>query len=344
MSTILAAVISASAVMGGTLAWQSFSQNVTNETSWNQNSGGRIHTDLNGESMHIYVENFMPERTGDPLFARVRLFEYMEVGEDAGVKDESLMNPYMEILGKFGANINDKHTWDVVTYQSNGSLSGIIEAREYFTLENGGSAFYMPTFNKNVDSFSGDINGTLGGPDKNNFTIEDAYKDYIYFNMDGSDGGITELTATATYDKDRNDIEEEDPVITTDENPVSGANIYQVTETHYTKETKDAKVISMKDWKRLSASDRVGSYWVYDEDGWAYWAEPIMPQTATGLLLDRVIEHNDLAESWYYEIDAEAEYATIGEWISEENSGGFYDEGISADGLLIFNTAAGFVE
>lgn len=325
--------------MNSTFSWQSFTQGVTNETSWEQNSGGRIHTDLDGEQMHIYVENFMKVTTGQTLYARVKLFEYMEVGEDAGEKDIRKMNPRIDIYGKYGADIRDASTWDVVMMQSNGTLSGITEAREYFTLDTGGQAAYMPTFNKNVDSFSGDINGTLEGPDGIDITLEDAYEDFVLYNLDGSDGGLTEKTAYAIYDKDVNNIEEEDPVITTDENPVLGANIYIVEETHYTQLTEEGSVISLKDWKRLSAKDRVGPYWVYDVDGWAYWAEPIEPQTATGLLLNEVITHNELDDSWFYEVEAVAEYATIGEWTDADTA--LTD--ITTDGLLIFNTAAGMI-
>ena len=31
-----------------------------------------------------------------------------------------------------------------------------------------------------------------------------------------------------------------------------------------------------------------GDFWVWDDDGWAYWANAIQPDTATGLLLDGI--------------------------------------------------------
>lgn len=32
----------------------------------------------------------------------------------------------------------------------------------------------------------------------------------------------------------------------------------------------------------------MGDFWVWDDDGWAYWANAIQPDTATGLLLDGI--------------------------------------------------------
>ena len=76
-------VLIAAIMLTGTFAWQSISQNVVNEVGVKGlNVGGRLHDDFNGENKDIYVENFGNE----PILARIRLDEYMEIGAGAGRK------------------------------------------------------------------------------------------------------------------------------------------------------------------------------------------------------------------------------------------------------------------
>ena len=73
---ITAVAVSAAILLGGTYAWQSISQTALNEKIVEVNPGGRLHDDFDGTNKDVYVENF-----GDtPIFARVRLDEYMEIG------------------------------------------------------------------------------------------------------------------------------------------------------------------------------------------------------------------------------------------------------------------------
>jgi len=75
-----------------------------------------------------------------------------------------------------------------------------------------------------------------------------------------------------------------------------------------TKLTRDAQVLTMAQW--VSDGSNVGDYWVIDIDGWAYWASPLEPGDATGLLLNSVtrIEYPEL--DYYYGVFAEAQMAT----------------------------------
>ena len=76
ISAITAVAVSAAILLGGTYAWQSISQQALNEKIVEVNPGGRLHDDYDGTNKDVYVENF-----GDtPIFARVRLDEYMEIG------------------------------------------------------------------------------------------------------------------------------------------------------------------------------------------------------------------------------------------------------------------------
>ena len=79
VSTIAAVATSAALLLGGTLAWQSANQVALNEASDVINPGGRLHDDFDGTNKDVYVENFTPEDTGEPIYARIRLQEYFEI-------------------------------------------------------------------------------------------------------------------------------------------------------------------------------------------------------------------------------------------------------------------------
>lgn len=337
---ILASALAVALVSTGTFARLSFDQIAVNETKGEFLVGGRLHTDFDGVSKNIYVENFTDTTKGGDIYARVRLEEYMEIGEEAGEKAPELRNPDIYKVGGMTTDINDIDTWDIIYLEDSGTLNGNKQMRSYINLHGGGQSMYMPTFNKNMDSRLGDINGTLGGPDEIDRTLEDAYDDFILYNMDGSDGGLTERTDIASYDYDSDDIEEEEPVITTDENMLEEADIYQVEETHYTKLTGDGTIITMKDWMAMGSP--TGPYWVFDTDGWAYWAEPIEPDTATGLLLDEIEVHTLLEDTWYYEINARGQYASKGDWGSQATQDtpatGFYTDGITENAIKLLNS------
>ena len=154
VSAITAVAVSAAILLGGTYAWQSISQTALNEKIVEVNPGGRLHDDFDGTNKDVYVENF-----GDtPIFARVRLDEYMEIGAGAGLKtgapdyDSKKATPV-----KVGTDINDMSTW---TTHIPGANSTNDPFHKYVEWEMGGQTVYMPTFNKNKDSLAADINGT----------------------------------------------------------------------------------------------------------------------------------------------------------------------------------------
>ncbi|MBC8545221.1 hypothetical protein, partial [Bianquea renquensis] len=89
-SAVIAVVAAAVILLTGTFAWQSISQTALNEVAETYvNPGGRLHDDFNGVNKDVYVENFMSadEAGGVPIYARVRLDEYLETGRGAGIKD-----------------------------------------------------------------------------------------------------------------------------------------------------------------------------------------------------------------------------------------------------------------
>ena len=297
-----AVILSLTIILGGTFAWQSISQRVTNEFGdlSGVNPGGRLHDDFNGENKDIYVENFGEEE----IFARVKLSEYMEIGAGAGLLsgDSGYADKTAASLVT-GADINDDSTWTV-------HIPGATEVfHNYYTwkLGNNTASVFMPTFNLNKDSLAVDTNGTFEGPDGNRLTASDRYADYIKWVA-----GETK-TADEVYDADDNADDEGDAA-------VEGVNINTVADqTHTAKATGTATVLTMAEW--VAAGSPIGSYWVYDTDGWAYWAQPIKPGAATGLLLDEVKLTNKPDDDYYYAINATAQFCTETDWFTEQSAG-----------------------
>ena len=85
-SSIIAVALCILLLLTGTFAWQSISQTALNEAAGAVNPGGRLHDDFNGTNKDVYVENYTKPGEGVPIFARVRLDEYMEIGDGAGLK------------------------------------------------------------------------------------------------------------------------------------------------------------------------------------------------------------------------------------------------------------------
>ena len=329
-SIFTATLVACALFLTGTFAWQSISQEALNEKEGVSNPGGRLHDDFNGTNKDVYVENFTDEETGVPIFARIRLQEYMEMGAEAGKKKEESKRK-VTVLGKTeGTNpdIKKPSTWHVhkqeyIPSSSTGVTNPETVFHDYWTLEWGGKTTYMPTFNKNKDSLEADINGTLKGEEGKN----KPYSDYKEWQV------AQEKSDTAVYDADDNTVDEK-------EGAVDGEHVTKKEEIHVAKETVTGTVITMAQWKEQGA--KAGPYWVYDTDGWAYWAEAIMPQTATGLLLSGIQMERQPDEDWYYAINVVGQFATSGDWGTNTKGSetGFYKDGMTDDGLLVLNTAA----
>lgn len=286
----LAAVIA----LGGTFAWQSISQTALNEAMDTINPGGRLHDDFNGSNKNVYVENFTKD--GTAIFARVRLDEYMEIGNE---------NPVSVVDG---ALRDDKTTWTTRTPDSEGLLNEDETPVPYWTWKMGGQGVYMPTFNMNKDSLAADINGTYEGTKEGDDVHYDDYEEYEVGQTAGGD---------EVYDADTNDADE-------GEKAVEGENIHTVKDqTHTADLTGTAKVITMQEW--IDGGCQIDDFWVWDEDGWAYWARPIKSGETTGLLLDEIIHENPPSDSWYYGINVVGQFVTADD-IGFLNGTGFYDE------------------
>ncbi len=330
-------------LFGGTFAWQSISQTALNEVSATVNPGGRLHDDFvditndeDGNAKYdtmtynkdVYVENFTSlANNGVQVFARVRLDEYMEIGTNAGGltadgTEKAPDNQAVSIID--GAKLEDKSTWAT-------HIPGDDDLfHKYWTWDFEGKTTYMPTFNKNKDSLAADVNGTFAKD----------FADYTAYAVGATEDG------TAVYDADDN-IDDEIGVLEGKDLTAyeTAGNITTKTETHTAKETLDAQVITMTEYVALlndgDDTNDVGNFWVWDEaDGWAYWANPIDPDTATGLFLDGIARTDEIInEDWYYGINVVAQFITADD-IGQENGTGFYDPSgakPSDNALLLLN-------
>ena len=328
IATSVAAVATAAALLlGGTFAWQSVNQTALNEASDVINPGGRLHDDFNGSNKDVYVENFADEE----IFARVRLEEYFEIVMNKGTDAETVeyIVGYEEKDGEGNFVLDDegnpKKHYEVFTdYTSDGTFDAAIQkdgegniVDSWWSWTTGGQTQYLPTFNLNKDSLQADINGTYAGPDGNPDTEEDKYTDYVDY-LNGY--AIDELVEGAEiYDADTNDVDEGDAA-------VEGTNIKTIAgESHAITATANASLMSMDEWQALSEAEQIGDYWVYDDDGWVYYAKPIAPHTATGLLLDGIALNQVMDDSWYYAINVVGQFITADD-MGKSDGTGFYDE------------------
>lgn len=181
-------------------------------------------------------------------------------------------------------------TWDTYLFDSEPALGGE-STRTYRDFDFGGSTVYMPTFNKNNNSLDSDINGTYAGPDGDRLTDYDRYGDYDTYEVDEQ--------------SEPTDVEYHDP-------DDDYGYLILPSQVHVAQKTLTSTVISMEDWTDRGSPE--GNYWVYDTDGWAYWAAPIKSQTATGLLIDEIVINQEYDGEWYYGVNVVCESATAEGW------------------------------
>lgn len=353
LSSALAIAATVGILFGSTLAWQSVSQTALNEVSASVNPGGRLHDDFNditaatgartmSYDKDVYVENFTElAANGVQLFARVRLDEYMELGEGAGIQNAdgsaSPQNSAVSLVP--GATLTDKATWTTHKWGDTGAF------HDYWDWDMGGETVYMPTFDRNKDSKAADINGTSADQfaTHQDYAVGDTRTANAIYDVDAAEDGAPETDELLENGIDAADV-------------ISGAyslpnNSYWSThvqvkeETHTAQKTKNGTIVPMATYMQWLNEDPdfsgVGDFWVYDEDGWAYWASPIDPETATGLLLSGISRTERIInQDWYYAINVVAQVVT-GDDLGQADGSGFYDltEGSAptAEALLLLN-------
>ena len=350
IATVAAVATSAALLLGGTMAWQSANQVALNEASDVINPGGRLHDDFNGENKDVYVENF----ADDPIYARVRLEEYFEIITNYG--KEGAEKPH-ELIGS--KNDDGTFNYELFYFDGNVDENGVVtaanhtddsgETTSYWIWQTGGSTVYMPTFNLNKDSLAADVNGIYEegnvGTISNRFDPDDPqYTEYTDYTKQGV--GYEE-TANEIYDGDANNADEVGTDFSQEnlEAKEQAGSIVIVSEDedgnpifHTAKETERGSLISMAEWDGTP-----GPYWVYDTDGWVYWAQAIEPDSATGLLLDGIELNQVMDDTWYYAINVIAQFVTADD-VGKSDSTGFYaeDEAPTAEAEELLRTIGVF--
>ena len=229
-SFLIVGIMSMSLLITGTFAWQSVRQRASNKFEEDITPGARLHDDFNGLlNKDVYVENYTSLNDNVPIYARVQLKEYMEIGIDAGNFEKEDRN--VIILGStedHKIEYNDIDTWHTHEYKPTSTLD--LEFRQYWDWELGNDQdteekYYMPTFNKNNQNLDSDINGTLEGSDndKNQGT---PYDDYVVYSE-----GQTKTGKEEYYD------------------PTNPTIPIQKDATHTAQKIEDkAKVVSRQEW------------------------------------------------------------------------------------------------
>lgn len=253
------------------------------------NFGEAIWTQGMTSDKAIFVENF-----GDhsDVFVRVRLYEYMELGPGARLQPGDA--GYANRLARPIIDTMDRD--DVSTWIPRKPQAGISDAfRDYWGWTQGGQKYFMPTFNRDIMSMETDVRGdarsmrNLGDGEIVNTTHigeSHAFSEEAGRNDFFSRPENATHTAMMKYWRDSHAV-----------------SSYEVT--HTARQTLPATTMLMSEW-----AGEIGNFWVLDEDGWAYWAAPLAPGAATGLLLQNITLNRAPTTEAYYAIFADAQMAT----------------------------------
>ncbi len=332
IASVLALTLAVGTLVGGTLAWQSLNQTALNEVSGIVNPGGRLHDDFDGQNKDIYVENFAAE----PIFARIQLSEFLKTTGENG-KSSVLVGGEKDKVDTY--NLYKPADKNVINMEN--------PFRQFVDWDFAGETIYMPTFNQNKDSLEADVNGTLAGPDgkededpNDNLDLNaDQYDDYIKWKLgeEADNEVIQDADADNSYDEVGKDarvsiseiVAKEDSSIEAEVKAAFAAkgwdalnNVSFEGKTHKATETPYADVMTMAQWMELGSP--MDDIWVYDTDGWAYYAKPIAPGEASGLLLDG-ISITRIDDNYLYDIYVLAQFVTAGD-VGNVMGDGFYDE------------------
>lgn len=292
---------SALALIGGTFAFTSFGQRVLNITEGTNRPehGGRVHDYFDDESGNkdVFAENFGT----DEILTRVKFTELFTKNGVSIVDDADI-------------DINDPETWPTWIPGPAGSPTGSaaetrIGANEpintYFHLALGQAThgddrpWFMPTFNLDPVSMMTAAAGTA-------FDME---HEGVTHPGEGTDGywGSGDLSFAL---------------------PVTGDS----PEEHATRQVldQDRAPVTYLQWLALNADDRVGNFWVIDQEtGWAYWADFLAGGAATSFLLDSKLPQTTALEG--FEGDWSYQPHVIGQFASEGDVADFWEDDNEGD-------------
>ena len=156
--TITVAVSLIALIIAGTFAWTNFSAHIINEFrgigaggDTENEPGGTLHNNHEDSNKDVFIENWGNE----DLFVRIRLSEYMELGEGAGLHSEEndpdtglpIPHPQNEAVSLVNnATIDNVTTWNVHKPLEDDPTICIDDPgfHEYWSWNMGGSKYFFP--------------------------------------------------------------------------------------------------------------------------------------------------------------------------------------------------------
>ncbi|HCC35136.1 MAG TPA: hypothetical protein DEQ02_05680 [Ruminococcaceae bacterium] len=101
LAALVAVILVTAALIGGAMAWIDFTQSRTNKFRGTYDADVTLHDEFDGLNKDVFVEN----SGTNPIYVRVRLDEYMQVGDKI-----------FTMSGGPEPNVRDKNTWIPHTY------------------------------------------------------------------------------------------------------------------------------------------------------------------------------------------------------------------------------------
>ncbi|MDT2742602.1 hypothetical protein [Lactococcus garvieae] len=303
------ALLSLLGLIGGTMAFQAFNQQVINdrENTVQVNVGGRVHDYYNRdtENKDVFVENY-GER---PIMARIRLSEFLEYQ-----RGEEAFTPL--VPGSERDNLATWTTWipseNNINQRADTGNSSAFNRYAQLTFgwsrEGETAPWYMPTFNH--DNL--DLRTAAAGH----------ARDYIAGS--GATDGTTDGT---THPGDGTDA-----YWSSGDTFDNSAGIWPgaTVENEVAQNLRQQRApMTIEQWSNLDPYQQIGDFWVVDHTtGWAYWASLLEPGHASSYLLDaaeltEAIEDTVFNGSYYYGIHVDSQL------ISPDNSEDFLPGGDS---------------
>lgn len=300
-------------LIGGTFAFQSFNQQAINDREGQNNEGaaGRIHDYYNRETENkdVFVENYGDE----PLLVRIQLKEFLSKNGESIVIDAEREN--LESWTVWQPSARDihrrnedspSHAFESYTDWTFGFSGEGVHEMSARNMAISGGAPYMPTFNHD----RGEERTAAAG---------DAL-DYVEGGAthpgDGTEGYWRQHATFKNYDPE--EAEE-------DRSPLFPGRAVEQDVQHTL--LQERPPITMAVWEGLDEHEKIGRYWVVDEEtGWAYWASYLQHGQATSYLIDQA----DMADaikatpgSWFYAILVQGNMVSP----TEDNINTFFEQG-----------------
>ncbi|WP_165061304.1 hypothetical protein [Adlercreutzia sp. ZJ154] len=220
-------------------------------------TAARLHDDFNGfkdgHDKNVYFENYVTSSdtvTANPVLVRAKLTH--EYKTQASVSDAE--QTVIAADTALAPTANNQYTSGDIAVTLGGS-----------------GEFYMPTFNKNINSTDNDVRSSKNpSPNYTDWALDQAAQE-------------TEIG----YD---------------------GASSAEAVE-HKAKAIPASQVFSsVTEWTTAGSP---AASWVYDTDGFYYWASAVQPGEVTGLLINDAAVNS--TSGWNYTINVQGTYADINE-------------------------------